>query len=52
MRVGGASTSGFASRKLIMKEHIRAFKENNIYTNPFLLSLRYFIKYMKLYILK
>ena len=44
MRVGGASTSGFASRKLIMKEHIRAFKENNIYTNPFLLSLRYFYK--------
>lgn len=44
MRVGGASTSGFASRKLIMKEHIRAFKENNIYTNPFLLSLRYFYR--------
>lgn len=44
MRTGGASTAGFASRRLIMKEHLRAFRENGIYTNIFLLSLRYFIK--------
>lgn len=27
-----------------MKEHIRACKENNVYTNSFILSLRYFYK--------
>lgn len=44
MRTGGASTSGFESHKLIMKEHLRAFKENGIYTNVALLSLRYLYK--------
>ena len=44
MRTGGASTSGLASHKKIMKEHLRAFRENGIYTNCFLLSLRYFYK--------
>lgn len=44
MRTGGASTSGIRSHKLIMKEHLRAFKENNIYSNMFLLSLRYIYK--------
>lgn len=41
MRTGGMSTESFASRKLIMQEHLRAFKENNIRTNRFMLSLRY-----------
>lgn len=41
MRTGGASTSGFESRKRIMKEHLRAFRENGIYNNVFFLSLRY-----------
>lgn len=44
MRTGGASTSGIKSHIQIMKEHLRAFKENDIYTNAFLLSLRYFYK--------
>lgn len=44
MRTGGASTAGFSSRKTIMKEHLRAFKKNGIYSNAFLLSLRYFYK--------
>lgn len=44
MRVGGASTSGFESHKRIMKEHLRAFRENGIYANVFLLSLRYIYK--------
>lgn len=44
MRIGGVSTSGINSHKQIMKEHLRAFKENNIYTNCFLLSIRYFYK--------
>lgn len=44
MRIGGASTSGFESHKRIMEEHLRAFRENGIYTNRFLLSLRYIYK--------
>lgn len=44
MRTGGASTSGIGSHRIIMKEHLRAFKENNVYTNRLLLSLRYIYK--------
>lgn len=44
MRTGGASTSGLESHKRIMKEHLRAFRENGIYTNKLLLSLRYIYK--------
>lgn len=44
MRTGGASTSGMASHKRIMKEHLRAFRENGIHTNAFLLGLRYIYK--------
>ncbi|HCO68576.1 MAG TPA: glycosyl transferase [Dysgonomonas sp.] len=41
MRMGGMSTESMDSRKIIMKEHLRAFKENGIRTNRFILSLRY-----------
>ena len=44
MRTGGASTSGLKSHMKIMKEHLKAFRENEIYTNAFLLSLRFFYK--------
>ena len=44
MRTGGASTSGIKSHIKIMKEHLRAFRENGIYTNIFMLSLRYLYK--------
>lgn len=44
MRTGGASTAGLNSRVTIMKEHLRAFKKNGIYSNTVLLSLRYFYK--------
>ena len=44
MRTGGASTAGVKSRVTIMKEHLRALKKNGIYSNAFLLSLRYFYK--------
>lgn len=44
MRTGGASTSGIASHRQIMKEHLRAFCENGIYTNMLLLGLRYIYK--------
>ena len=41
MRTGGASTSGFESYIRIMKEHLRGFRENGIYNNALMLSLRY-----------
>ena len=41
MRTGGASTSGLESHKRIMKEHLRAFRENGVYNNALMLSLRY-----------
>ena len=48
MRTGGASTSGIESHKRIMKEHLRAFRENGLYTNGLLLSLRYVYKVKEL----
>ena len=48
MRMGGISSAGIPSRLLIMKEHLRALKENGIYSNVFLLSLRYFYKIYEL----
>lgn len=44
MRTGGASTAGFASRRKIMRDHLKAMKNNGVYSNFFLLSLRYFYK--------
>ncbi len=41
MRTGGASTNGFRSRWLIMKEQLKVMKQNNIYSNVLLFSLRY-----------
>lgn len=52
MRTGGASTSGINSHKQIMKEHIRAFKENNIFTNRLLLSMRYIYKIFEIILSK
>lgn len=48
MRTGGASTASFDSRKTIMKEHLHGLRKNNIYSNVFLLSLRYFYKIYEL----
>lgn len=47
MRMGGVSTSGLSACLQIMKEHLRAFRENNIYTNRFILSLRYVYKVLE-----
>ncbi len=44
MRTGGASSSGLESHKKIMRDHLRALKENGVYSNLFLLSLRYLYK--------
>lgn len=44
MRMGGASTSGVSSHKLLLKEDARACRENGIYSNTFLIALKYFYK--------
>lgn len=48
MRTGGASTAGLSSRTQIMKDHLRALKANGIYSNVFLLGLRYVYKVYEL----
>lgn len=52
MRTKGLSTSGWKSHKLIIKEHLHACHENGIYTNFFILSLRYLYKIFELFIYK
>lgn len=44
MRTGGASSSGWKSHKKIMKDHLKALCKNKVYSNFFLLSLRYAYK--------
>lgn len=41
MRTGGASSSGFSSHKQIIRDHLRAYKKNNVSSNIFFESLRY-----------
>jgi len=41
MRTGGASTNGIGSRWQIMQDHLKALKDNGIYSNTLLLCLRY-----------
>ena len=48
MRTGGASTAGLGSRTQIMHDHLRAMKQNGVYSNAFLLSLRYIYKIWEL----
>lgn len=44
MRTGGASNSGLESHKRIMRDHLKALKKNGVYSNFFLLGLRYIYK--------
>jgi len=44
MRIGGKSTQSWESNYILNKEIVRACKENGIYTNMLLLSLKYFQK--------
>lgn len=44
MRTGGISTNGIASHRQILKDHQRAFRENDVYSNVALESLRYLYK--------
>ena len=44
MRTGGVSTSGLASHRQIMADHVRAYRENRVRSNALLDSLRYVYK--------
>ena len=48
MRTGGKSTQSLKSNYILNKEIVRACKENGIYTNLFILSLKYFRKIFEL----
>lgn len=50
MRTGGASSSGFNSHKQIFKEHLQAYKQNQVYSNIVLESLRYVYKIGEVFI--
>lgn len=41
MRVGGASTSGFNSHRRILRDHLRAYRKNNVRSGLIHESLRY-----------
>ncbi len=48
MRTGGMSTASWKSNVTLNREIVRACKENGIYTNLFILSLKYFVKVFEL----
>ena len=52
MRRGGISTSGIKSHLQTMKDHIHALKKNHIYSNVFILGLRYLYKVSELIFVK
>lgn len=49
MRIGGRSTNGWKANWILNKEIVRGCKENGIYTNMFMLSLKYFVKIFELF---
>lgn len=48
MRTGGASTSGLASHKQILTDHVRAYRENHVQSNALMDSLRYVFKILEI----
>ena len=48
MRIGGASTSGLASHRQILADHVRAYRENHVPSNALLDSLRYLYKVVEI----
>lgn len=48
MRLGGASSCGVKAHKQINRDHMRALKENGVYSNYCLISLRYLYKIAEL----
>lgn len=47
MRTGGASTQGLVSHRQILKDHLRAYKKNNVYSNLCFEGIRYAYKGLK-----
>lgn len=52
MRTGGASSSGLRSHKQIMHDHLRALRQNGVYSNLLFLTLRYPYKICEIAITK
>ncbi len=52
MRLGGASSSGIKSHYTIFYEHLRVFKNNDVYSNVFLLGLRYICKIYEVFLFR
>ena len=48
MRIGGRSTKSIKNNIILNKEMVRGCKENGIYTNMFIIFLKYFIKIFEL----
>ena len=44
MRTGGASTRDLQSRRQLIKEDVRACRENGLYTNILMISMKFFYK--------
>lgn len=44
MRTGGASTRNVGSRLQLIKDDVRGCRENGIYTNPLMISMKYLYK--------
>jgi glycosyltransferase involved in cell wall biosynthesis len=44
MRTGGISTNSYKSNVILNREIVRACKENNVYSNIFMVYLKYFFK--------
>ena len=47
MRTGGVSTRDINSRRTLLKEDVRACRENGIRTNQFLIALKYLYKFLE-----
>jgi Glycosyltransferases involved in cell wall biogenesis len=52
MRTGGASTASVKSNLILNREIVRACRENGIYTNLAILSLKYFVKVWEMVIVR
>lgn len=47
MRTGGVSTRDINSKRILLKEDVRACRENGIRTNQFLIALKYLYKFLE-----
>lgn len=52
MRIGGVSSSGFRSHRQIMRDHLRALKQNRVFSNPLFLCMRYPYKVCEIVVTK